>query len=46
MTKVVLNANGHHYAVARVAIPATFFVDRKSGPANIEAICEWFKALA
>ena len=46
MTKVVLNANGHYYAVGRVAVPATFFVDRKSGPANIEAVCEWFKALA
>lgn len=46
LTKVVLNENGHYYAVARVAIPAGFFTDRKSGKANIEAVCEWFKALA
>jgi hypothetical protein len=46
LTKVVLNENGHYYAVARVAIPAGFFTDKKSGLDNIEAICEWFKAIA
>jgi len=46
LTKVVLNENGHYYAVARVAIPAGFFTDKKAGAANIEAVCEWFKALA
>jgi len=30
LTKVVLNANGHYYAVARVAVPARFFLYKKT----------------